>query len=247
MEKLKRSLLGVGDGEIRDGLLNGWEITAEQFTMIGYNRLTNIEFIIKEIVANKIDGDVIETGVWRGGACIFMKGLLNFYKSDKKVYVADSFEGLPAPDPKYVYDDGDTHHNVPMLSVSEDVVRANFINFGLLDDKVIFVKGWFKNTLPLLTAKFSLIRLDGDMYESTMDALVSLYPKLEAGGYCVIDDFNIVKGCQIAVLEYMANDIDVEFIQIDGHAIYWKKIKEHNENIDWTEKYSRLNKQLCTD
>ncbi len=224
MEKFKRELMGIkGDKAISNELMCGVETNADMLTMIGYKRLSNIEDLIKDIVLNNIEGDVIETGVWRGGACIFMRKLLNELGSDKMVCVADSFEGLPKPDEKYIHDKGDTHYNVPMLRVSLEEVMASFEKYGLIE-KIVFLKGWFKDTLPKLTNKFSLIRLDGDMYESTIDALNNLYPKLVEGGYCIIDDYGVVPGCNYAVNDYRKqHNIESEIINIDGCGIYWKK------------------------
>lgn len=231
MEKFKREMLGLNEFvEIPDGIMQGVVIshpatTSEMLTMIGYKRLTNIEEIIKDIVAKKIKGDVIETGVWRGGACIFMRKLLNELNSKKIVYVADSFEGLPKPDEKYIHDKGDTHYSVPVLAVSLEEVQSNFERYGLLEN-VTFLKGWFKDTLPTLKNEFSFIRLDGDMYESTINALDNLYPKLSIGGYCIIDDYGIVKGCNHAVTDYRnTHGITDELIPIDGSGVYWKKTK----------------------
>jgi hypothetical protein len=204
-------------------------------TMIGYKRLTNLEVLIKDVVANNIEGHVIETGVWKGGACIFMRKLLNDLGSAKKVYVADSFEGLPKPDIKYPHDSGDTHHMVGGLAISIDDVRANFKKYRLLK-KTIFIKGWFKDTLPRLKKKkFSIIRLDGDMYESTMDALVNLYPLLQTGGFCIIDDYGVVPGCHHAVNDYRRQkNITDEIMPIDGYGVYWKKSTIDVRESYWT-------------
>ncbi len=225
MEDLKRKLLGVYGiyGELPDGIMNGYEITSTMLTMIGYKRLTNIETLINDVLLNKIKGDLIETGVWRGGAVIFMRELLNRNNSKKKVYVADSFAGLPKPDEKYIHDKGDKHFEVGLLSVSMKQVKENFLKYTTLKN-VVFLKGWFKDTLPKLKNKFSIIRLDGDMYESSIDALNNLYPLLSVGGYCIIDDYGAVVGCQEAVKDYRRdNNISAELIQIDGTAVYWKK------------------------
>ena len=160
--------------------------------MIGLKRMENIEFCVKNIIADKIPGDLIETGVWRGGATIFMRALLKVNNvDDRVVWVADSFEGLPKPDEdKYAADKGDKHHTKEELAIGVEIVKANFEKYGLLDDQVKFLVGWFKDTLPTAPIKkLALIRLDGDMYGSTMDALVSLYPKLSPGGYLIIDDW----------------------------------------------------------
>jgi O-methyltransferase len=203
-----------------------WPVPDNAETMIGYERLKNLEDCIDSILANNIEGDIIETGVWKGGACIFMKYLLNEGKSDKKVYVCDSFEGLPKPDiEKYPKDKGDNHHEISELSVSKEDVKLNFERYDLLDDKVVFLKGWFKDTLPSIDSnhKFSLIRLDGDMYESTMDSLTNLYHKLSPGGYVVIDDF-CLSPCVDAVMKFREEQgIKNEIVKIDYTGVFWKK------------------------
>ena len=202
-----------------------WPFYAD--TMIGLKRLQNIRYCLSDIIANNIAGDVIETGVWRGGATIFMRAILKAHHiTDKKVWVADSFEGLPEPDAeKYVHDKGDKHHEETVLAISLDEVKRNFLKYDLLDDQVVFLKGWFKDTLPNAPVKtLSLLRLDGDMYESTMDALVNLYPKLSPGGYIIIDDWGAVKACRQAVEDYRkAHRIADEIIPIDWAGVYWKK------------------------
>jgi hypothetical protein len=221
-EAFIKQLIGAQD-EISEGLMNGVELNANMMTMIGYKRLKNIESLITDVYNNNIEGDFIECGVWRGGACIFARYILNNLSSNKIVYVADSFEGCPPPEDKYIHDKGDRHFAVPLLSVSMDQVMENFDKFNLLEG-TIFVPGWFKDTLPLIDNKFSIIRLDGDLYSSTMDALENLYPKLSEGGYCIIDDYKQVLGCEIAVHDYrLQNNITSEIIHIDKTAIYWKK------------------------
>jgi O-methyltransferase len=196
-------------------------------TMIGYKRLSNIEYCLLDLIARGVAGDVIETGAWRGGACIFMREILDAYGvSDKKVWVADSFEGLPKPnDLAYPADSNDTHHTYSALCVSLEEVQNNFKKYGLLDDRVVFLKGWFKDTMPTAPiTQLSLLRLDGDMYESTIDVLLHLYPKLSIGGYCIIDDWGAVPACRKAVEDYRKVLAITERIQfIDWTGIYWKK------------------------
>lgn len=223
MEALKRQLLGVGLQEIHAATMQGVEIRDEMFTMIGYKRLTNLESLINDVVDRDIHGDIIETGVWRGGACIFASKLLEKLKSDKTIFIADSFEGLPKP--TYKEDEGDYHYAVDFLSVSQESVQSNFHLFNC-PANYQFVKGWFKDTLHLLDNLFSIIRLDGDMYESTIQALDALYPKLSIGGYCIIDDFGAVVGCNKAVADYrQSHNITDKIINIDSTGVYWQKTK----------------------
>jgi O-methyltransferase len=168
----------------------------------------------------------METGVWRGGAVIFMRAALEAYgDATRRVWAADSFAGLPAPDERYAADRGDVHHGFQALAVTLEQVRANFARYGLLDDRVRFLQGWFKDTLsgaPI--ERLALLRLDGDMYESTMDALRPLYPRLSVGGYLIVDDYGVVPGCKQAVDEYRAEHrITEPILDIDGWGVYWRR------------------------
>jgi len=194
------------------------------FSMVGYQRLTNLENLILDVIDKKVEGSIIETGVWKGGACMFIKYMLKRLNSNKKLYVADSFEGLPKPnETKYPRDLNDIHHTYDFLKISEEEVKNNFSMFNLLDENVIFLKGWFSETLPKVEDKFSIIRLDGDMYESTMDALTNLYDKLSINGYVIIDDFSF-HACSSAVNDFRSkHNITNEIIKIDTSSIYWKK------------------------
>lgn len=211
----------------REKRYNGDDHPAYAETMIGMKRLHNIHECITNVLANKIPGDIIETGVWRGGACIFMRALLSLYgEFDRTVWVCDSFEGLPKPSKGMKDDIKDSLWKNNQLAVSLNEVKYNFAKFGLLSDPVKFVKGWFKDTLPRIpkNQQFAIIRLDGDMYESTMIALQCLYPKLSKGGFCIIDDYRNIKGCKAAVDDYrQMMHIEDEIIRIDQDGIYWQK------------------------
>jgi len=212
--------------KVMDGLY--WP--ANGLTMIGRKRLDNVQKCLESVIADGIDGDVIETGVWRGGTCILMKALLNLYGSKKRLFVADSFRGVPKPDgEKYPADAAEERKEAfylfDQLAVSLEQVRANFRRFGVLDDQVLFLEGWFKDTLPTAPiSKLALMRLDGDLYESTWDALTNLYPKLQSGGYCVIDDYGGIPACKQAVDDYrLQQGISEAVIPIDRTGVYWRR------------------------
>jgi O-methyltransferase len=202
-----------------------WPPTAH--TMIGLRRLDNLQACIEDLLARNVPGDLIETGSWRGGATIFMRAVLKAYGvEDRVVWVADSFEGLPAPDPRrYPSDFGSVLHLFAELSVTLDQVKRNFERYGLLDDQVRFLKGWFKDTLPTAPVeRLALARLDGDMYESTRDGLESLYPKLSIGGYLIIDDYGEIPPCRQAVADYRrAHGITEKILPIDSSGVYWQR------------------------
>jgi O-methyltransferase len=196
--------------------------------MIGLRRLDNIQFCIEQVLREGVPGDLIETGVWRGGSCIFMRAALKAYKDDtRQVWVADSFEGLPRPDGRYKQDEGDPHWTFShVYAISLDEVKKNFSRYGLLDDRVHFLKGWFKDTLPTAPIeRLAVLRLDGDMYSSTMDALVNLYPKLSTGGYVIVDDYFAEDSCRKAVDDFRAEKrIEAPITKIDWTAVFWKKL-----------------------
>jgi O-methyltransferase len=204
-----------------------WPPEAE--SMIGLLRLENIQQCIESVIRDKVPGDVIETGVWRGGATIFMRAALEAYGDQERiVWVADSFEGLPPPDENYPADAGDSHFTYSPLAVSMEQVQANFRRYKLLDDRVRFLKGWFKDTLPTAPIeRLSVMRLDGDMYQSTMDAITALYPKLSVGGYCIVDDYLWHKPCAQAVEDYCKmNGITKTIHKVDWTGVYWQKEAE---------------------
>jgi len=196
-------------------------------TMVGLRRLNNVRELAQRIIGEGIPGDFVETGVWRGGCCILMRGVLAANAiTNRKVYVVDSFAGLPPPKPNaFPHDEGLNLHLFPQLAVSLEQVQANFARYGLLDHQVIFVKGLFQDTLPSLDAgSFALIRLDGDLYESTYVALDALYPKLSPGGFVVIDDYGAVQACQTAVADYRTlMGIEAPIHEIDWSGAWWQK------------------------
>lgn len=203
-----------------------WPSRAE--SMIGLKRMDNLIHCVSTVIEDGVDGDLIETGVWRGGACIMMRGVLQAYgDTSRSVWVADSFEGLPKPNSaKYAADAGDTHFEWSGLQVGVEQVKHNFRRYGLLDDQVKFLVGWFKDTLPEAPIdKLAVARLDGDMYESTIQAIEVLYPKLQPGGFLIVDDFGThVSQAQAAVHDYRKeHGITDEIVDIDGSGAYWRK------------------------
>ncbi|WP_282935546.1 TylF/MycF family methyltransferase [Paenibacillus sp. RC67] len=215
-------------GAIPENRRQGLDWPAIAHSMIGRLRMNNLHDCMKSVIADNIEGDFIETGVWRGGACIFMRGFLKAYGiTDRRVWVADSFEGLPAPDvANYPVDEGAIFHTVDFLKVSLQEVARNFYKYDLLDEQVRFLKGWFKDTLPTAPIeKLAIARLDGDMYSSTMQSLTSLYPKLSIGGYIIIDDYSIGY-CSAAVHDFRAQHGIIEpIVPIDITGVYWRKMK----------------------
>jgi O-methyltransferase len=212
-------------------------IQGRAVSMLPLSRLDNLQRCIVDVIQQGVPGDLIETGVWRGGSTIFMRAVLAAYGvKDRKVWVADSFEGLPEPDATKFPLEAQAHSGPVMqkmfhhFAVGIDEVKNNFSRFGLLDDQVQFLKGWFKDTLPSAPIiRLAILRLDGDYYESTMDALNGLYDKLSVGGYVIIDDFgeNEWTYCRRAVDDFRnAHGITSPALRVDSKCYYWKKESE---------------------
>ncbi|PZR56387.1 MAG: macrocin O-methyltransferase [Candidatus Meridianibacter frigidus] len=209
-------------------------IQGPAISMLPRCRLDNLQACLTDVIARNIPGDCIETGVWRGGAAIFMRAVLRTYnEADRLVWVADSFEGLPEPDAERFPREAKAYHGAMMrkafdhLAASLEEVQANFKAFGLLDDNVRFLKGWFKDTLPKAPIeRLAVMRLDGDYYESTMDALTNLYDKVSIGGYVIIDDYGEDSWtyCRQAVDEFRKlRGISDPMVQVDRPCFFWRR------------------------
>lgn len=202
-----------------------WPSTAH--TMVGLRRLQNVRSCLDQVAADGVAGDFVETGVWRGGVCIFVRGYWKVHGIvDRQVWVADSFEGIPETgDDGHPLDRGMGLHSINgILRVSLDAVKENFARYELLDDQVKFLPGWFRDTLPEAPIdKLAILRLDGDLYESTMNSLDSLYHKLSPGGFVIIDDY-CIPACRVAVQEFrnrlaIRDPIEV----IDQCGVFWRR------------------------
>jgi O-methyltransferase len=209
--------------EYRDEGLD-WPSTA--LTMVGRRRLRNFRELIERAIDEGVPGDILEAGVWRGGASILARAVLAARGvTDRRVIVADSFEGLPPPSDEFPADAGATLHTHADLAVSLEQVRTNFDRFGLLDDQVLFLKGWFRDTMPKVGAEaLAVLRLDGDMYESTFVPLVHLYERLSPGGWVIVDDYRLITPCQEAVRDFFEDrGIDPQLHDIDRVGVFFRK------------------------
>ena len=213
--------------KLRDARGEGLDNNPRAHTMIGLARLDNIQQCVERVIAERVPGDLIETGVWRGGATAFMRAILKAHEiTDRTVWVADSFDGLPPPDvARYPQDEGDTHHQNRWLAIPRTEVEETFRRYGLLDGQVRFLEGWFADTLPRAPIeRLAVMRLDGDMYGSTMDALKNLYPKLSVGGYVIVDDWEVIPTCRRAIDDFRASHgITERVMPVDGNAGYWRR------------------------
>jgi hypothetical protein len=190
--------------------------------MIGVRRMQNLRFLLEEAIRLNVPGDFIETGVWRGGAAIFAATIFKAYgqscpsDSCRRVFVADSFQGIPAVDVAHFPADA-AHAGAHLFGILSDNsmerVQRTFERFGVLTDSVVWLSGWFKDSLPPARAnftRFAVARLDGDTYESTWQALDNVYDKVSAGGFVIIDDYTDWVGCRQAVDDFRARHAIVE-------------------------------------
>jgi O-methyltransferase len=197
-----------------------WPLFA--YTMVGHGRLDNVQACIEDVVRSGVPGDLVETGVWRGGTVIFMRAVLKVLGvTDRTVWACDSFEGLPPPGPASAEPD---LSRVDLLKVPLERVLENFRRFDLLDDRVRFLRGWFGDTLPTSPiGPIAILRLDGDMYRSTWDALDALYDRVSDGGYVIVDDYHAWPSCRQAVTDFLARRGLAPVLRpIDWTAVYWQ-------------------------
>jgi hypothetical protein len=197
-------------------------------TIVPVERLDNVQRCFEEVVRDDVPGDLIETGVWRGGTVIFMRALLVAHGiCDRTVWAADSFEGFPKVR-RYEEDRGQDFTaglGDALLSVGIDTVQENFRRYGLLDEQVRFLHGWFSETLPAAgIEQLAILRLDCDLYESTWDAMTALEPKVRRGGFVIVDDYGTYPQCRRAVDEYRARvGVGDPIERVDKGAFYWRK------------------------
>ena len=199
-------------------------------TMVGLKRLANVRQCVERVITDGVPGDLIETGVWRGGVVILMRAILEAYdEHERTVFAADSFQGVPPPNVSiYPSDEGSHLHTASALAVPRSEVERNFDLYGLLDDQVRFLQGWFRDTLPNAPIeRLAMLRLDGDLYESTIISLEALYPKLSAGGYVIVDDFWRWPMCRQAVEDFRKQHHITDPIQpIDWTAVFWRRSED---------------------
>lgn len=235
IELVKRSVTGfVGLGAGRSfetfSALSCYDVKRGQWlvdqasrpmTVLTKGQLDLIENCILDLEARKIPGDIIEAGVWRGGAVILMLAVLKAHDIiERRIVAADSYEGIPR-NHAFRHDPVDLWEDRWAASLEE--VRSNIQRFGLLDGPVEFVPGYFRASLGALTdRRFALIRLDSDAHDSVAASLEHLYPLLSPGGTLIIDDWHLI-GCRIAVDSFRRRfGIQEPIVEEAGNG-YWTK------------------------
>lgn len=212
-------------GAETEGLLLDKTLLPTSLTMTGRRRLSYLRSAVETLLDQCIPGDLVECGVWRGGSAMMMAGVLAARRiGNRAVWLADSFQGLPVMDGTEDCSDMVTTLNESGLAVSEATVRASFEELGLMSDQIRFLPGWFCDTLPAAPIeKIALLRLDGDHYSSTWDALSALYDRVVPGGFVIIDDYALPR-CAEAVDEFRAaHGISEPVERIDHSGLAWRK------------------------
>ena len=193
-------------------------------TMVGLDRLDDLQACVESVVAEGVEGDLVEAGSWRGGASILMRATLDSLGADERtVWVADSFEGFPVADAPELRQ-GDEMHGLEFLSIPLEKVMGYFARFGC-ENGIRFVPGFFQETMPQLRGRrWSIVRLDGDTYEATWVTLETLYPGLSAGGHLIVDDYGALEVCRHAVDDFRRErGITEPLEEVDWTAVRWRK------------------------
>jgi hypothetical protein len=229
LDLLANTLCGIPQGDNHLGRrFFGLDVPDENsgvYSMIGVPRMRNIRALIEKALEEDIPGDVMECGVWRGGATVFMRGVLAAHGiHDRNVWVADAFAGLPAANPDQPLDVAEWGRRKGFFRATQDEVVAAFTTFGLLDERVRFVLGWFQDSLPTAPIEqLAVLRIDADLYDSTASVLRNLYAKVAPGGFIIVDDYYFAS-CRQAVSDFLAeHDPDVEIHFADWTAVWWRK------------------------
>ncbi len=193
------------------------------YTMVRYARLTNAYELARQVEVQKTSGAVVECGVWRGGCSATMAYVNKRAGSDREFWLFDSFEGLPPP----VEKDGDTAwgHVGDYAAPQQAAEEIFFSKLKINPRNVHIIKGWFQDTLPDFKdniGPIAILRLDGDLYESTKVCLEYLYNQVVSGGFVIIDDYGCWQGSKTAVDEFFSGR-DIQLQVIDKKGRYFQK------------------------
>ena len=209
--------LKTGMGDADPGFFPLYE-HCRQYTMTSWQRLYSLHSAVRYLVNANIPGNFVECGVWRGGSMMMVAlTLLALGRTDKRLYLFDTYEGLPKPDKALDVDvwgnsgleawqeHRKTDQSSDWAYASLEEVRANLGSTGYPMDKVFFVKGMVEETIPVKAPdNIAMLRLDTDWYSSTRHELEHLYPRLSQNGILIIDDYGHFLGARKATDEYFA-------------------------------------------
>jgi O-methyltransferase len=195
-----------------------WELYhfCKPYTMTSVERMYSLYGSVNYVLSRGLEGDFVECGVWRGGsAMLIAKMLCNRNITNRKIFLYDTFEGMPPPSDMDVTFNGQEADGLLKASVNNKEVsvwcladlpdvKKNLSSTGFPEANLVFIAGKVEDTLPtnLPTGKIALLRLDTDWYESTKHELNVLFPMLVENGVLIIDDYGHWQGCRKAVDEY---------------------------------------------
>jgi O-methyltransferase len=191
-----------------------------RYTMVLPRRLLSLRHLVEDLETRGISGDIVECGSWNGGSA----ALMGLYGS-RKVWVFDSFEGLPEPGEN----DGEwerKHYFKGWSQGDPAKVREAFRKLGVPTERFEIVKGWFDRTLPGAPIRsISLLHVDADWYESVKTVLETLYAKVERGGFVVLDDYGRFEGCRKAFDEFnrAREGGRLSLVKVDSSAYYFRR------------------------
>ncbi len=187
------------------------------YTGTSTERIAGLIRAVKYLTNNKIEGDFVECGVWRGGSMMAaMLTLLQLRDTSRHFYLFDTYEGMTPPTDKDMTYEGTSAASILANSEKKDGhgwwciasledVQRNVFSTGYPKEKIHFIKGRVEDTLPAQAPqRIALLRLDTDWYESTLHELAHLYPLLCPNGVLILDDYGFWQGSRRAVDEYFA-------------------------------------------
>ena len=188
----------------------------KSFTMTDVESILTLIDATRHVVENRIHGDMVECGVWRGGSMMAIAAtLLECDDTSRDLYLYDTFEGMPVPSDidvqfdgqpaKELYDKIKRSEGAWCYANIQDVAR-NLTSTGYPEDKTKLIQGKVEETIPArIPETIALLRLDTDWYSSTFHELEYLYPRLASGGVLIIDDYGHWRGAKRATDEYFSS------------------------------------------
>jgi hypothetical protein len=215
-----------------------WMKLVEPYTMQTYDGLLSLAHQVRHCERTGVPGVYVETGCWNGGSSALMAmACLHYGKQPREIHACDSFKGLPEPDAAKDTDSWIAERwHIPkarhrgrmvetgVMGAQEKNVIAAFEAVGYSREFLKIHAGWFCDTLPPLAreiGEIAILRLDGDLYASTMDALVNLYTKVVPGGFVVIDDYECA-GCRKAITDFFVQQgAPLPFIARADHGVHF--------------------------